>query len=54
MLHGLGIETGTDLTRLCEAADLAELLVQHRLPGRVHGSIANDRSRIAASARVTA
>jgi hydroxymethylglutaryl-CoA lyase len=54
MLHGLGIETGTDVTRLCEAASLAEVLVKHRLPGRVHHSLPNDRSRGAEPARVTA
>jgi hydroxymethylglutaryl-CoA lyase len=43
MLHGFGIETGTDLTRLCEAACLAEVLVKRRLPGRVHRSVSNGR-----------
>lgn len=54
MLHGLGIATGTDLTRLCEAAYLAEVLVKHHLPGRVHCSIPNDRCRTADPARITA
>jgi hydroxymethylglutaryl-CoA lyase len=35
MLHELGIETGLDLTRLTEAARLAEQLVGHRLDGLV-------------------
>jgi hydroxymethylglutaryl-CoA lyase len=39
MLHGLGIETGTNLPRLCKAACLAEELIKHRLPGRVHCSV---------------
>jgi hydroxymethylglutaryl-CoA lyase len=39
MLHGLGIETGTHLARLCQAANLAEVLVKRRLPGRVHCSV---------------
>lgn len=43
MLHGLGIETGTNLTRLCEAACLAEVLVKRRLPGRVHCSVPSER-----------
>ncbi len=43
MLHGLGIETGTNLTRLCEAANLAEALVKRRLPGRVHCSVPGER-----------
>jgi hydroxymethylglutaryl-CoA lyase len=54
MLHALGIDTGTDLTRLCEAANLAEMLVKHRLPGRVHCSVPNARSRPADPARVLA
>jgi hydroxymethylglutaryl-CoA lyase len=45
MLHGLGIETGTNLTRLCEAACLAERLVQRRLPGRVHCSVGGAAGR---------
>ncbi len=45
MLHGLGVETGTDLTRLCEAACLAEVLVKRRLPGRVHCFAPNERGR---------
>jgi hydroxymethylglutaryl-CoA lyase len=38
MLEGLGVDTGTNLSRLCAAAHLAERLVRHRLPGRVHCS----------------
>jgi hydroxymethylglutaryl-CoA lyase len=41
LLHGLGIETGTNLARLCEAACLAEDLINRRLPGRVHCSATN-------------
>jgi hydroxymethylglutaryl-CoA lyase len=36
MLHGMGIETGIDLDRLVEAGRVAESLVGHRLPGKVH------------------
>jgi hydroxymethylglutaryl-CoA lyase len=36
MLHGMGIETGIDLDRLVEAGKVAESLVGHRLPGKVH------------------
>ena len=43
MLHGLGVETGTNLTRLCEAACLAGRLLQRDLPGRVHRSGASER-----------
>ena len=35
MLHEMGIETGLDLTRLLEAARLAERLVGHTLNGQV-------------------
>jgi hydroxymethylglutaryl-CoA lyase len=34
LLHGMGIETGVDLERLVDAAELAERLVGHPLPGR--------------------
>lgn len=53
MLNGLGVETGIDLTKLCEAACLAETLVKHRLPGRVH-SAHSKRCRPADAAGVTA
>ncbi|MBI2895375.1 MAG: hydroxymethylglutaryl-CoA lyase [Deltaproteobacteria bacterium] len=36
MLHGMGLETGVDLSRLVDAARLAESLVGHELPGKVH------------------
>jgi hydroxymethylglutaryl-CoA lyase len=36
MLHGMGVETGIDLDRLIEAGRVAESLVGHRLPGKVH------------------
>jgi hydroxymethylglutaryl-CoA lyase len=36
MLHGMGIHTGIDLDRLVEAARVAESLVGHPLPGKVH------------------
>jgi hydroxymethylglutaryl-CoA lyase len=36
MLHGMGIETGVDLDRLVEAGRVAESLVGHPLPGKVH------------------
>jgi hydroxymethylglutaryl-CoA lyase len=35
MLHEMGIETGVDLARLIEAADLAEDIVGHPLPGSI-------------------
>jgi hydroxymethylglutaryl-CoA lyase len=38
MLNGLGVETGTNLAKLCQVACLAETLVEHRLPGRVHSA----------------
>lgn len=50
LLHGLGVDTGTDLTRLCEAACLAESLVKRRLPGRVHRSVPHGRCRPAGPA----
>jgi hydroxymethylglutaryl-CoA lyase len=36
MLSGMGIETGVDLERLVEAGRVAESIVGHRLPGKVH------------------
>ena len=36
MLHGMGVETGVDLDRLIEAGRVAESLIGHRLPGKVH------------------
>jgi len=36
MLHGMGIATGIDLDRLVEAGRVAESLVGHGLPGKVH------------------
>jgi hydroxymethylglutaryl-CoA lyase len=36
MLDGLGVETGIDAHKLWEAGRLAEALVNHPLPGRVH------------------
>lgn len=35
-LHGMGIETGVDLDRLWQAGQVAETLVGHPLPGKVH------------------
>jgi hydroxymethylglutaryl-CoA lyase len=34
MLHGMGHETGVDLARLVAAAELAQRLVGHPLPGK--------------------
>lgn len=36
MLDGMGLESGVDLGKLVEAARLAESLVGHELPGKVH------------------
>jgi hydroxymethylglutaryl-CoA lyase len=36
MLLGMGIETGIDLERLVEAGRVAEGIVGHKLPGKVH------------------
>jgi hydroxymethylglutaryl-CoA lyase len=36
MLSGMGIETGIDLERLVEAGRVAESIVGHKLPGKVH------------------
>lgn len=35
MLHGMGFETGIDLDRLIDAADLAETILGGRLPGMI-------------------
>jgi hydroxymethylglutaryl-CoA lyase len=53
MLNGLGVQTGTDLAKLCQVACLAETLVKHRLPGRVH-SADSKRCAPAGPAGVTA
>jgi hydroxymethylglutaryl-CoA lyase len=54
MLHGLGVATGTHLTRLCAAACLAERLVQRRLPGRVHSAVPHERFLPASPTRAKA
>jgi hydroxymethylglutaryl-CoA lyase len=36
MLHGMGVKTGIDLDQLAEAGKVAESLVGHPLPGKVH------------------
>jgi hydroxymethylglutaryl-CoA lyase len=36
MLHGMGIDTGTDLEKLVEAGRVAEQVVGRPLPGKVH------------------
>lgn len=36
MLHGMGIATGVDLDKLIEAGHIAEQLLGHPLPGKVH------------------
>jgi len=36
LLHGMDIDTGVDLDKLVAAAQLAERLVGHPLPGKVH------------------
>lgn len=38
LLHGMGFETGIDLEKLVEAGNVAERLVGHPLPGKVHKS----------------
>ena len=36
MLHGMGLDTGVNLEALIEAGRIAESVVGHRLPGKVH------------------
>jgi hydroxymethylglutaryl-CoA lyase len=36
MLHGLGVKTGIDLELLIEAGRVAETVIGHHLPGKVH------------------
>jgi hydroxymethylglutaryl-CoA lyase len=36
MLHGMGIGTGVDLDKLVAAGQVAEAIVGHELPGKVH------------------
>ncbi len=45
MLHGLGIETGVDLDKLVAAAELAQSLVGHPLPGRYFRAMLGQRAR---------
>jgi hydroxymethylglutaryl-CoA lyase len=46
----MGVETGIDLDRLIAAAELAEALIGHDLPGKVKrgGNLARYRARAAA------
>ena len=50
MCAEMGIETGLDLEKLIECANLAEDIVGHPLPGSVMvgGSLARLRSKLAA------
>ncbi|MDB5840002.1 MAG: hydroxymethylglutaryl-CoA lyase [Herminiimonas sp.] len=52
MCHEMGIETGIDLDKLIESAQLAEEIVGHPLPGTVMkgGSLARMREKIALAA----
>jgi hydroxymethylglutaryl-CoA lyase len=45
MLQGMGIETGLDLDKLVDAAKLAEKIIGHALPGKVHVAGASIRRR---------
>lgn len=36
MLHGMGVATGIDLDKLIEAGNVAEQIIGHPLPGKVH------------------
>ena len=45
LCHSLGIETGIDFERLCDAAELAELVVGAPLPGRVYRARSAERAQ---------
>ncbi|MFM2419509.1 MAG: hydroxymethylglutaryl-CoA lyase, partial [Pseudomonadota bacterium] len=45
MLHGMGIATGIDLDRLCEAGRVAAAVVGHELSGKVHRAGVRSLSR---------
>ena len=51
MLHEMGIETGIDLDRMCEAGRLAEEIVGHELPGKLMHVSSLTRYRQAAALR---
>lgn len=51
MLHGMGVETGVDLSRLVEAGALAQELIGRRLPGKYLQAALGERERNAARAR---
>lgn len=36
MFHGMGVDTGVDLDKLIEAGNVAEQVIGHPLPGKVH------------------
>jgi hydroxymethylglutaryl-CoA lyase len=36
LLHGMGVETGIDLDKLILAGNVAEQVIGHPLPGKVH------------------
>ncbi|MBV9589157.1 MAG: hydroxymethylglutaryl-CoA lyase, partial [Hyphomicrobiales bacterium] len=45
MLHEMGVETGVDLPKLIDAAELAEEIVGHPLPGSIKVGGPLDRLR---------
>ena len=45
MLHGMGITTGVDIDKLCEAGKVAAAVVGHELSGKVHRAGVRSLSR---------
>jgi hydroxymethylglutaryl-CoA lyase len=45
MLHGMGVDTGIDLDKLCDAGKVAAAVVGHELSGKVHRAGVFSRKR---------
>jgi hydroxymethylglutaryl-CoA lyase len=45
LCHSLGVATGLNINKLCEAAEFAEVLTGHELPGRVYKAHRNTCQR---------
>jgi hydroxymethylglutaryl-CoA lyase len=51
MLHGMGVETGVDLSRLVEAGELAQELIGRKLSGKYLQAALGEREKQASRAR---
>ncbi|MGO8969909.1 MAG: hydroxymethylglutaryl-CoA lyase [Myxococcaceae bacterium] len=51
LLHGMGVETGIDLSRLVEAGEVAQELIGRKLPGKYLQAALGERDRLLARKR---